>query len=132
MKQLKYVDLWNYEVTYGTKGEDVCCPVVNTGLYDAALESGDIHGMFVGHDHHNDYCGSFAAHPQLMLCYGRKTGFGYSNPEWPMHHGSRIIEITLHSDNSVDFTTWIRDDLGERIDNPAHEPTGPGQLSCTA
>lgn len=32
-----------------------CAPVLNSGLFTAMKEMGDIEGVFVGHDHDNDY-----------------------------------------------------------------------------
>ena len=121
------VDLWNYETCYGLKNERVCCPQYNTGLFNASVEMGDVRGMFVGHDHVNDFCGTFRAHPDLRLCYGRKTGYGTYNP---VRHGARFIQLTLNDDGSVSWNTWIRNELGEVEEQPEHQPTGPGQTKC--
>lgn len=39
----------------GTRKEKACAPLINTGLYAAMLNAGDIMATFVGHDHVNDY-----------------------------------------------------------------------------
>lgn len=93
-------------------------------------ELGDVRMLMVGHDHDDDYCGAFAEHPDLYLCYGRKTGFGYYNPKWPMHHGSRVVELLRDSSGSIEYATWIRDDFGEKVELVEHTPEGPGQTSC--
>lgn len=36
-------------------GEPVCDPQLNSGLFNAMLECGDVMGVFCGHDHNNDY-----------------------------------------------------------------------------
>ena len=128
------VDLWNSERCLGAKGENICCPQFNTGLFDAVVEMGDVRGLFVGHDHVNDFCGSFRAHPGITLCYGRKSGYGEYNPE---RHGARIIQISADpssssSSSSYTWKTWIRDDLGNIPQQEWHEPTGPGQVHCGA
>lgn len=43
-----------YEVE-GTFGEDPCVPLLNTGFFDKVIEMKNIKGIFVGHDHNNDY-----------------------------------------------------------------------------
>lgn len=125
----EFVDLWNNERCLGSKGENICCPQYNTGLFDAIVKSGDVRGLFVGHDHVNDFCGTFKAHPNVTLCYGRKSGYGVYNPE---RHGARIIQIEESGDGKTTWETWIRDDLGEVPQLEWHEPTGPGQVNCGA
>ena len=39
----------------GTRMEEACAPKLNTGMFAAMKESGDVMGIFVGHDHDNDY-----------------------------------------------------------------------------
>lgn len=53
--------MWERKTCYGSKFERVCCPEVNTGLFAAMLERGDVMGTFAGHDHINDYWGSCTA-----------------------------------------------------------------------
>eukprot|EP00727_Mastigamoeba_balamuthi_P013146 m51a1_g8454 hypothetical protein (739) ;mRNA; r:406705-409478 len=125
----EYVTLWNTATVMGSKNEKVCCPKTNTGLYEAAYNAG-VRGMFVGHDHVNDFCGTLPGKPLLMMCYGRKTGYGYYNPEAPMYHGARVVELTLGPSGDVTMDTWIRDERGSRIDLAPHTPTAGGQTSC--
>ena len=40
---------------YGTRMEKACAPAINTGMFAAMKEAGDVMGTFVGHDHDNDY-----------------------------------------------------------------------------
>ena len=43
------------------------------------IHSGDMFGLFVGHDHANDYVNEYEG---LYIGYGRKTGYGcYGPPE---------------------------------------------------
>lgn len=84
----------------GTRREKVACPVINTGLFAAMLEQGDIMATFAGHDHDNDYATLWHG---ILLAYGRYTGGNTVYNHLP--NGARIIE--LH-ENSRTFTTWIR------------------------
>lgn len=40
---------------FGVRGEGVACPTTNSGFFTSVKECGDVMGMFVGHDHDNDY-----------------------------------------------------------------------------
>lgn len=84
----------------GTRSENECPGTVNTGMYAAMLERGDVMGTFVGHDHDNDYIGILNG---ICLAYGRFSGTTttYTN----LQHGSRIIEAKA-SERS--FKSWIR------------------------
>lgn len=47
--------------------------MLNTGLFAAAVEKGNMKAMFCGHDHLNDYYGRLN---NIILGYGRCTGTG--------------------------------------------------------
>jgi len=66
----EYTAAWNNKAIppIGVKNEDECSPVINTGMFAAMLESGDVMGTFVGHDHINDYIGIQYG---IALAYGR-------------------------------------------------------------
>lgn len=55
----------------GAKGEEQCNPYTNTGLFDKAVELGSTKGIFVGHDHVNNY---LFEHKGIKMGYGLKTG----------------------------------------------------------
>ena len=55
----------------GTRKEKACAPAINTGLYAAMLNAGDVMATFVGHDHVNDYVVDWN---NILLGYGRFTG----------------------------------------------------------
>ncbi|MGG1516508.1 metallophosphoesterase family protein [Paenibacillus oryzisoli] len=111
----EYEAVWNHFPCYGTKNEKICCPSVNSGLFAAMLERGDIIGTFVGHDHENDFWGDLYG---IRLVYGKVTGYNTFNsrPYNGEHRGARIIKLT---EGSRVFETWIRMDTGERIDQTA-------------
>lgn len=83
----------------GTKGEEVCCPKINSGMYAAMMEGSDVIGVFAGHDHDNDY---IVAHHGITLAYGRVTGW---NTYGALQRGARVIELR---EGEFSFRTWIR------------------------
>ena len=86
----------------GTRKEKACAPEINTGLFAAMQEAGDVLGIFVGHDHVNDYAVSWKG---IMLCYGRFTGGKTVYHDMPGGNGARIIELT---EGVRQFRSWIR------------------------
>ena len=98
----EYNEVWETQICHGEKNEDVCCPKQNSGLFSAMLESGHTRGVFVGHDHVNDYWGELHG---IKLCFGRATGYNtYGKRGFP--RGGRII--LLEEGNTKEFTTWLR------------------------
>lgn len=67
--------------------EAISAPHVNTGLFANMLMDGETWGMFVGHDHENNFDG---LHHGLHLVYGNVSGF---NTYGEMERGVRIIEL---------------------------------------
>lgn len=92
----------------GHYNEDECNGKVNTGMFAAMLESGDVVGTFVGHDHDNDYIGNYMG---IGLAYGRYSGGNtvYNNLGL---NGCRVIEL---KENEKGFSTYIRLRGGEKI-----------------
>lgn len=85
---------------FGSRKEKVCSPFLNSGLFTAIKEMGDIEAIFVGHDHDNDYAVMWQG---VLLAYGRYTGGNtvYNN----LPNGARVIELT---EGVQGFRTWIR------------------------
>ena len=85
----------------GTRKEKACAPELNSGMFLAIKEMGDIMATFVGHDHDDDYAVMWHG---IMLAYGRFTGGNtvYNNLK---PNGARVIEIT-EGENGL--RTWIR------------------------
>ncbi len=86
----------------GTRKERACAPAINTGLGAAMLKAGDVMGVFVGHDHINDYVVDWRG---ILLGYGRYSGGDTVYNDIPNGNGARVIELTEDSRN---FQTWIR------------------------
>ncbi|MDR1963244.1 MAG: metallophosphoesterase family protein [Planctomycetaceae bacterium] len=105
----EYGEMIHYKSkTLGDRGENECPGVANSGMFLAMLESGDVMGVFVGHDHVNDYIGLWRG---IALGYGRFSGTKTTYVKEP--HGSRIIELFNSKERS--FQTWIRLRGGEKI-----------------
>ena len=99
----------------GTRKEMVCAPEINTGLASAMLSAGDVMGVFVGHDHVNDYVVDWYG---ILLGYGRCTGGKTVYHDIPQGNGARVIELTEGSRN---IRTWIRI-KGGKIINEVNYP----------
>lgn len=87
-------------ILYGVRKERACAPQLNSGLFTAMKEMGDMKGMFVGHDHDNDYAVYWKG---LLLAYGRYTGGNTVYNHLP--NGARVIEL---DEKAPEFKTWIR------------------------
>lgn len=96
----EYVKSGKEEEIRGQALENVCAPAVNSGLFVSFLEKKDVAGVFVGHDHNNDY---LKLHYGIALAYGRKTGFNTAYEEF-LPRGARVI--VLH-ENTKAFDTYI-------------------------
>lgn len=85
---------------YGIRREGVCSPVLNSGLFAAFKQMGDVRAVFAGHDHNNDYAVMWY---NVLLAYGRYTGGNTVYNDLP--NGARVIELT---EGSKKFKTYIR------------------------
>jgi hypothetical protein len=102
----EYETAWAAGEAVGSRGEAVCCPALNSGLFAAFHEKGDVLGAFCGHDHLNDFEAPLHG---IRLCYGRATGYN-CYPETRFARGLRIIELT---EGVRGFDTWLRLDGDE-------------------
>ncbi len=119
----EYNDVWDFEVCYGERYEVICAPWINSGMFAAMIEMGDVMGTFAGHDHGNDYWGEWRG---IRLCYGRTTRNAYLDR--PFMPGARVISLR---EGERSFDTWIRLADGSAVaEQPRHEPTGrlPSQV----
>lgn len=107
----EYKEVWEHHTCYGSKNEECCCSNQNSGLFSAMLEMGEVKGVFVGHDHVNDYYGDLYG---IKLCYGRATGYNTYVKEGFLH-GARVIEL---KEGQEEFKTWVTLEDGSKILNP--------------
>ncbi|TYP79819.1 metallophosphoesterase family protein [Paenibacillus methanolicus] len=104
----EYAEAWEQGACRGSKHEAVCSPKLNSGLFAAMVEAGDVMGTFVGHDHINDFTGELCG---IRLTYGRASGYNtYGKEGFP--RGARVIRLR-EGDRS--FESWLRLDDG-RVD----------------
>lgn len=89
---------------YGIRREKSCPSFLNTGMFTAMKQAGDVMGTFVGHDHNNDYAVSWYG---ILLAYGRYTGGDTVYNDLP--NGARVIELT---EGERAFRSWIRTAAG--------------------
>ncbi len=95
----EFKEVLNQKVIIGVCGETPCSSALNSGLYTSMLQENDVMGIFVGHDHNNNYIGCLH---NIALAYGCKTGLEcYGNLEI----GARVIEMY---EDERKFDTWIR------------------------
>lgn len=96
---------WNYIAKnptqtnmVGENREGVWPSELNSGLFNACYERGDVKGMFVGHCHRNDFVGEYM---------GIKLGFTPTIGSYEYYdadnRGARVIEI--YQDDAFNFTT---------------------------
>ena len=101
---VEYNNVAGKETTVGLKNEGIASSEINSGLFASMVEKKDVMGVFVGHDHDNDYIG---IHHDIALAFGQITGA--DAPYGDLEPGSRIIE--LH-EGEFSFDTWIRTPSG--------------------
>lgn len=77
--------------------ERISAPHINTGLFANMLLDGETWGMFVGHDHDNDFDGLVHG---VHLVYGNVSGYQtYGDQE----RGVRIIELNQFDDSVTTY-----------------------------
>lgn len=102
--RIMYENGSNHGVT-GVRNEDECPGPFNSGLFAALLERGDVKGVFVGHDHINNYVGNYFG---IRLGYSANTGFGTYGLEGEDRdtlRGARVF--TVHEKNPEKFDTYM-------------------------
>lgn len=95
----EYVWVVNDPVTYGYRHEGAGAPsAMNSGAFVSFAESGDVMGVFTGHDHDNDYVGIARG---IALGFGRCTG---AEAYGQLPRGGRVINL---KENERKFETYV-------------------------
>lgn len=115
----EFAEAWETTACRGFRLEPVCSAAVNSGIFAAFLETGDVAGVFVGHDHLNDFEGELWG---VRLCYGRASGYGGYGRDG-FRRGARVVRLR---EGERGFETWVRFDDGTLAERPMHEPESWG------
>ncbi len=99
----EYNEVVGQPSTVGIKNEGVASSHVNSGIFASFLDMKDVMGVFVGHDHDNNYIG---IHDNIALAFSEVTGY---DTYGELDRGARIIEL---KEGEYSFDTWIRTDKG--------------------
>lgn len=101
----EFRNLVGKESTWGKCEEgDVCSSDINSGMFASFIECQDVMGVFVGHDHDNDFLGQEKG---IVLGYGRVTG---KDAYGRFIRGGRVIKLY---ENTRRFDTWITTPKGK-------------------
>lgn len=103
---LEFNNIVGKETTIGNKEEGVASPEINSGMFCSMVEKKDVMGVFVGHDHDNDYIG---IEQDIALAFGRTSGI---DAYGKLERGSRII---MMYEGKNKFDTWIRTSKGTEL-----------------
>ncbi|MBR5366678.1 MAG: metallophosphoesterase family protein [Clostridia bacterium] len=103
----------------GEKREAVCASEINSGLFAALLERGDVRAVVNGHDHVNDYMVNYGG---IKLCYcSTVSETGYCDMDML---GARVFMI--REDDPADVRTYMSYVDERRMeDTAAYAETGP-------
>ncbi len=85
----------------GENRERICCSTVNSGLFAAVLQRGDVRAIFTGHDHNNTFDGLYCG---IRLGYDGSIGYqayGLSGEERDSLRGGRIVDLDLTCPESI-------------------------------
>ena len=111
----EFKDLWNKYETYGHKNEYVYCPKKNTGLFQTMVKMSNIKGIYVGHDHANDFGGFIEG---IELAYNRKSGYGSYGY---LKRGGRVFKLKEFIDENgntdFNFNQYILEEDGNIVQN---------------
>jgi len=108
----EFIHVWEEVEVSGTKREDVCCPLRNSGLTHSLREAG-VTSIYSGHDHVNDYIGMLPGPPDIRMGYGRKSGYGSYGPGVGALVGARVILLRENQD-TAQADSWIRLESGRK------------------
>jgi hypothetical protein len=98
----------------GERNEEECVGPFNGGLLAAALDRGDVLGVFAGHDHVNDYAGDYFG---VTLAYAACAGFapyGLGGQDDHRLRGARLIRLDERDPGRLETRMIRAGDLGIR------------------
>lgn len=101
LPEVAYADAAEKVQLIGTMGEKVCSPEINSGMFSAIKEQGDVKGVFFGHDHDNDFA---TVYYDVLLAYGRYTG----GKTVYNHLGTPGARVIVFRQDAPIIRSWIR------------------------
>lgn len=96
----------------GEKNEDVAAGAFNGGLFGAVQDRGDVVGIFVGHDHVNDFVGNYFG---VWLGYSANTGYGtygLDGHDPDRMRGARVLIVHEDDPRNLETRMIFARDLG--------------------
>jgi 3',5'-cyclic AMP phosphodiesterase CpdA len=106
----KFKKAWDTGLIDGERFEAESCAKINFCLFRNLVKTGDVKGVFVGHDHLNNYCAILKG---IKLGYGGYIGYGtYGQDDVP--RGARVFLI--NEDDPYNFKTWVIRDGDKELD----------------
>lgn len=105
----EFVEMINHSKVQGERREPECPSLVNSGMFAAVLDRGDVAGIFCGHDHLNNYVGTWKG---IQLGYAGVTGlqcYPRMDPDDPRQDRARSARVfLLNAANPETYQTYIR------------------------
>jgi hypothetical protein len=86
----EFITVYNEFETYGIACEEIACPLEGPDLVSALIEM-EVSALIVGHNHKNDYGGTYMN--KIDLIFGRKSGYGGYKPCRGVVPGGRVYEF---------------------------------------
>lgn len=105
----EFNEMINHGKIIGVRQEPECPSPINSGMFAALLERGDVRGVYCGHDHVNNYMGKLRG---IELGYDGSLGhytYPRVEPDDPANlrvRGGRVFEITDGA--PACHKTWMR------------------------
>ncbi|XP_057545448.1 probable inactive purple acid phosphatase 28 [Amaranthus tricolor] len=109
-----------FQKIIGHLQEAVACSSVDAGVLQTLVSMKNIKGVFIGHDHKNDFCGNLDG---IWFCYGGGFGYhGYGKMGWHRRARVVLVELAKRGNTWMDLkriSTWKRldDELLSKIDD---------------
>jgi hypothetical protein len=103
---VEYAELAGDKRTYGHQNEGFASSRINSGMFASFIDMRDVMGVFVGHDHDNEFIG---LEKGICLAYGRVTG---TDAYGGLVRGGRVIEMY---EGERRFDSWVTTPQGKEF-----------------
>lgn len=110
----EFNEAWETGCEIGDRGERECPGTLNSGMLALIKANADVHGVFVGHDHDNDYVADAYG---VGMVYGRFSGGATTSTH--SKTGMRFIEL---KQGDYGFHTWVRERNGDITMDHCYNP----------